>query len=154
MVSVFDTYAQSPADFSGNWTLNTTKSNPPINELKSTMTITQKDNEITMDVTILPPGREPLKRTEKITFGNSLVSKSNNNIRTVYSSWASDKQSFSTTETIIFNENGTKKEFKRTTVYSLSDQGKALILETNDTVPEGSSTLGNQRHETRIYDKS
>jgi hypothetical protein len=150
--------SQTPADFSGNWTLNVSKSSPspgpsPMTVL-STMIIIQKGNEITFNITIIPKDNKPITRTEKYIIGAGASTKSSNRTRTLTSAWGTDKQTFSITEIINSDESGIKKEVKRITVYSMTDQGKTLIIKVNDTLPAGSLTPENERHSISVYDKS
>jgi hypothetical protein len=65
-----------------------------------------------------------------------------------------DGQAFSITETLSYTQNGIEKIIKRVSVYSLGKDGKTLIINQEDTLPEGSLTPEDERHEIRVYDKS
>jgi hypothetical protein len=54
---------------------------------------------------------------------------------------------------LISEKNGTKHEFKKTTIYSLSAKGEILNIISDDILPKGSATSKNERHTEMIYTK-
>jgi hypothetical protein len=151
-----DTKAYNMADFSGKWVFNRSQSKSFLTEVaSSTLIISQDINSLTMDITITPDKNKPVNRTEKYVYNESVVKKNTQGDKsTVITCTPSlDGQSFSITETLSYTQNGIEKVTKRVSVYSLGKDGKTLIINQEDFLPEGSITPENERHETRIYDK-
>jgi hypothetical protein len=66
---------------------------------------------------------------------------------------SSGKQTFTINEILISEKNGTKQEFKRTTVYSLTAKGEILNIVSDDILPKVSATQPNKGHAEMIYMK-
>lgn len=144
-------------DFTGKWVLNKLQSKSLLTEVAtSTINITQEKNSITMDINITPNDGNPVNRTEKYVFNESIVRKSTkgDNTAVLTCTPAPDGQSFSITDFASGLYNGVEKEGKRISVYTLSKDGKQLFIEVNDILPEGSITPESARHETMVYDKA
>jgi hypothetical protein len=148
--------SQKPADFSGEWILNTSKSSPSFTKNQSTIVITQDDNKITMAITLITNNSSPITKTEEYLIGAGISGrgKSSNKITTITSAWLPDKQSFTTTNEVSIVENGTTKVSKQVKVYSITDGGKTLTIKSDDTLPEGSTTPESERHSIQIFNKS
>jgi ketosteroid isomerase-like protein len=150
----FDSYAQTPADFSGTWKLDLSKSTALPNILSATLVIKQMGNDITINRTYEIKDKEPLITNLKYTIGSKNEYKSKTGTETITTSWSTDKETFSIIETVITEKNGTKQEYKRTTVYSLTVKGEVLNIISDDILPEGSLTPESERHSEFIYTKS
>jgi beta-lactamase regulating signal transducer with metallopeptidase domain len=148
-------YPQNMADFSGKWVLNRSLGKTFLTEVASmTLIISQDKNSIAMDITIAPDNIKPFHRTEKYIYNTSIEKKDTRDRLTVITCTPSTNgQSFSITEALSSTQNGKEKVSKRVSVYSIGDNGKTLIINQDDTLPEGSLTPEDERHETRIYDK-
>lgn len=152
--------SQNPADFSGKWTLDNSKSSANFVNTASTINITQKNNKIDLEITLIPKGTKPITRTENYLIGVSVStagpkeSRSDHKNTTIKMEWSSNKQAFIITEENSYPENGTTKESKRVKVYSLTDGGKTMTIKSDDTLPEGSITPESERHTTMVYNKS
>lgn len=143
-------------DFSGKWVFDRSQSNSFLADVaSSTIIILQDKNSITMDITITPDKNKPVNRTEKYVYNKSIVKKTTqgDKLTVIICTPSPDGQSFSITETLSYTQNGIEKVTKRVSVYSLGKDGKTLIINQEDFLPEGSITPANERHETRIYDK-
>ena len=121
--------------------------------MSETLIITQKGNEIEINRTILANDTIPIIGTFKYSIGSRTESKSNAGTNINTSTWSIDKQSFSLTDTFKHEKDGSNQESKRTSTYSLSDNGKTLNIISYDTLPEGSITPENQRQMKHIYTK-
>jgi hypothetical protein len=154
VLSSKQSFSQTPVDFSGTWILNVAKSTTLPKVISSKIIITQIQNEITLNIAFVPKDTMTIKRTDKYFIGSAISTKSTNQTRTLKSDWSPDKQSFSTTEIIVTNENGTQKESMRITTYSITDMGKTLIIKIDDTLPDGSIIPENDRHSINVYSKS
>ena len=152
-----DAHSQNMADFSGKWVLNRSQGKSFLTEVASSAIIISQDkNSITMDITITPDKSKGVNRTEKYVYNTSVIKKNTLGDRTtvITCTPSPNGQSFSITEMLSYSQNGIEKESKRISVYSLGEDGKTLIINQDDTLPEGSLTPENERIETRVYDKS
>jgi len=145
-----DLHSQIPADFSGAWELDLSRSTPAPNIVSSKLVIAQKGNNINIDRSYEIKGKEPLKSNLNCTIGREIKSNSNSGSLVTASFWSDDKQSFTIMEKLL---SVAGKEYKRTTVYSLTLKGEVLNIISYDLVPEGSLTPVNERHLEMIYNK-
>ncbi|MDO9579991.1 MAG: hypothetical protein Q7J06_05415, partial [Bacteroidales bacterium] len=142
-----------PTDFSGTWKLDLSKSTTLPDIISSTLIITQKGNTVNINRTYEIKDKEPLISSFNYTIGSETHNESKTGILTTTSFWGTDKQTFTITETLLSEKNGTKQEYKRTTVYSLTIKGERLNIISDDIIPEGSLTPTNERHTEMIYNK-
>jgi len=149
----FDSYAQTPADFTGTWKLDLSISTALPNILSATLVIRQIGNEITINRTYEIKDQDPLITNFEYTIGSKNEYKSKTGTETITTTWSADKETFSIIETIVTEKNGTKQEYKRTTVYSLTVKGEVLNIISDDILPEGLLTSTNERHSEFIYTK-
>jgi ketosteroid isomerase-like protein len=147
----FDLHSMIPADFSGNWKLDQTKSATLPDIISSTLVIIQKGNDVNINRTSEIKNKGLLKSSFNYTIGSETQSKSETGTLTTKSSWDSDKQTLTIIETLLSEKNNKRQEYKRITVYSLTAKGEILSVISNDILPEGSSTPINERHTEMIY---
>jgi ketosteroid isomerase-like protein len=150
----FDIHSQILDDFSGTWNLDITKSIVPTELISSKLVITQKGNNLNITRTSETKDKEPEESSFNYTIGIETQNKLKSGVFTTTSSFCSGKQTFTITETLISERSGTKQEYKRTTVYSLTAKGEILNIISDDILPEGSTTLKNKRHSEMIYMKN
>jgi len=129
-----DLHSRIPADFSGEWELDLTRSTPGPNIISSRIVITQRGNNINIDRTYEIQGREPLKSNLNCTIGREIKSTSNSGSQITASFWSDDKQSFTMIEKLL---SMTGREYKRETVYSLTMKGENLNIISFDILPVG-----------------
>jgi ketosteroid isomerase-like protein len=150
---IFDIHSQILDDFSGTWVLDLTKSITAPGIISSKLVIAQKGNSLKITRT----SEIKDKNTEKSSFNYTIGSESQNILKsgifTTTSTLSSGKQTFTINEMLISEKNGTKQEFKRTTIYSLSAKGEILNIISDDILPKGSVTTPNKRHTEMIYTK-
>ena len=149
-------YPQKMVDFTGKWVFNRLQSKSFLAEAaSSTIFISQDKSSLTMDIEITPDNKKTIKRTEKYVYNTSIEKKNTlrDRLTVITCTPSPDRQSFSITETLSYTQNGIEKITKRVSVYSLGKDGKTLIINQEDFLPEGSITPENERHEIRIYDK-
>jgi ribosomal protein S17 len=129
-------------DYSGKWVLNKSQSKSYLSEVAtSTMVISQDKNSVTVDITFTTLHGKTINRTKKYVFNESIVIKNTEGDTTVFTcNPASDGKSFSITELHQYMNNSVEKVSKRISVYTLSNDGRNLILKSDDTLPEGSIT--------------
>ena len=150
---IFDIHSQILDDFSGTWILDLSKSITPPGIISSKLVITQKGNSLNITRT----SEIKDKNTEKSSFNYTIGSESQNILKsgifTTTSTLSSGKQTFTINEMLISEKNGTKQEFKRITVYSLSAKSEILNIISDDIRPKGSVIPPNKGHTEMIYTK-
>jgi ketosteroid isomerase-like protein len=149
----FDLHSLIPADFSGNWKLDLTKSASLPDIISSTLVIIQKGNDVNINRIYEIKDKGPLKSSFNYTIGSETQSKSETGTLTTKSTWDSDKQTLTIIETLLSEKNNKRQEYKRITVYSLTAKGEILNIISDDFLPEGSLTPINERHMEMIYTK-
>jgi ketosteroid isomerase-like protein len=149
----FDLHSIIPADFSGSWKLDLTKSVTLPDVISSILVITQKGSDLNINRTYEIKDKTPLKSSFNYTIGSETQSKSETGTLTTISTWDSDKQTLTIIETLLSEKSGKKQEYKRITVYSLTAKGEILNIISDDFLPEGSLTPKNKRHTEMVYSK-
>jgi hypothetical protein len=140
-------------DFSGEWTLNETKSNfgdSPMGRTGATsMKVTQEKAMITITRNGTSRDGQAFSWDEKLPADGKEVESTANGNRKRKSSvkWSDDKKSFTVSSKTIFEREGETMEITSTEVFKLSDDGKTLTVEANTNSSFGSSTR------TLVYDK-
>ncbi len=150
----YEASSQTQADFSGTWKLDVAKSTSIPNIISATLLITQKENDILINRTFEIKDQQPLISTFHYFIGSGIATKSKTGGTVIQSHWNNNKENFSIIETFNTEKNGTKQESKRTSVYSLTDNGKTLNIISHDSLPAGSITSENERHMKFIYKKA
>ena len=119
------------------------------------ITILQKGDTITFNITTTLPEGKPLKSNRSYALDTKgIVSRTADHIETVSAAWSQYKQSFSITTTINYSKNGTKCESKRVETYALADGGNTLVVNYIDTPrTEGSITSVDEGKYNMVYDK-
>jgi ketosteroid isomerase-like protein len=148
---IFDIHSQILDDFSGTWILDLSKSITLPGIISSKLVITQKGNNVNIDRTIEIKNKEPEKSSFNFTIGSETQNKLKSGVFTTTSSFISGKQTFTLKETLISERNGSKQEYKRITIYTLTAKGEILNIISDDILPERSSTPKNERHTEMIY---
>jgi hypothetical protein len=84
-------------------------------------------------------------------FSNSSPSRK----RELYTSWNTDRKGFTEIETISDCKKGIRKKkvYEKITVFSLSDDGKTLIIKTDETLSNEPNKSENEKHSIRVYNK-
>jgi ketosteroid isomerase-like protein len=151
---IFDIHSQILDDFSGTWILDLSKSITPPGIISSKLVITQKGNNLNIARTSELKDKDTKKSYFNYTIGSETQNLLKSGIFTTTSTLSSGKQTFTINETLISERKGTKQEYKRSTIYSLSAKGEILNIISDDIFPEGSTTLKNKRHSDMIYMKN
>jgi hypothetical protein len=146
-------YSQTSTDFSGTWKFNQSKSSPIPNLLSLILLINQKGNSMVLTTSINIKDQKPLVHSEGYNIGEDVNLSSVAKTGTITSSWGSDKSTFSITETYAIVKNGTKNEFIRIASYALTDQGRTLIITTDDSIPIVPSMPDRRIHKISVYNK-
>jgi ketosteroid isomerase-like protein len=149
----FDLHSLIPADFTGNWKLDLTKSTTLPDVISSTLVINQRGSDLNINRTYEIKDKKPLISSFNYTIGSEIQNKSETGTLTTKSSWNSDRQTLTIIETLLSEKSGKKQEYKRTTVYSLTAKGEILNIISDDILPEGSLTPKNERHKEMVYSK-
>lgn len=148
-----DLHAQIPADFSGTWKLDLSRSTDFPDLLSSIISIVQKGNELSINRTYRIKNQEPMTNSFKYIIGREIKTATPTGSMTTTSSWSADRKSFSIKETLLSHNNNTKQEYKRTTTYSLTVKGEILNINSDDILPQGSLTATNNKYIDLIYIK-
>lgn len=138
-------------DFSGSWTLNESKStlgDGPRMSVTS-MTVTQQESLISIDLVQPSWEGEEMKRSEKYTLdGKESVNQGmmNSSVKTI-TTWSEDKKELRFGKAIVFDMNGDTMELKITDVWTISDDGKTLTVKSSMKSEMGDMNL------VLVYDK-
>lgn len=150
---IMDLHSQIPADFSGTWKLDLSRSTVIPDLIASTMFIVQKGNEINLNQTTELKDKEPLKSTITYNIGTEIEKVTGRELSKISSSWSPDKHTFTVTNELHSNISGTKHGYKRTTSYSVTAKGETLNIISDDTLPEGVFTTTKDKHIEMIFNK-
>ena len=142
--------AKENTDFTGDWTLNESKSDLGEGRMFSTskMTVKQEGNTIIIERT--RSGRDGQERTMSETLttdGKENTSKSENRSSTSTAEWSDDGTTLTIKSNMEFNRQGETFQIKRSEIWTLGEEGKILKIQS-----ESSSSRG-ERSVTLVYDK-
>ncbi len=142
--------AGEETDFTGDWTLNESKSDLGEGRMFSTskMTVNQEGNTIIIERT--RSGRDGQERTMSETLttdGKENTSKSENRSSTSTAEWSDDGTTLTIKSNMEFNRQGETFQIKRSEIWTLAEEGKILKIQS-----ESSSSRG-ERSVTLVYDK-
>jgi hypothetical protein len=144
------TFAQS-TNFSGSWAYNESKSKVGeggMRMITQKISVTQDDKTIKLDKSSM--GQDGTERTSTETYtldGKESVNPIYNTSKKSVATWSADKKSLTVASSMVFEMNGDKNEIKINEVYSLTEGGKTLSIDSQST-----SSMG-ERKATLIYDK-
>ena len=150
---LFDIHSQILDDFSGTWLLDLSKSITAPGLISSKLVISQKGNNLNITRFNEIKDNVPEKSSFNYTIGSESQNILKSGIFTTTSTLSSGKQTFTINEALISEKNGTKKEYKRITIYTLTAKGEILNIISDDILPEGSLTPKNERHTEMVYSK-
>jgi hypothetical protein len=144
----FILFAQIPANFSGKWSFNQSKSKSAAGTSfagsEVTLDIVQTQTSIKITRTNKNQGGVVDTTVEEYTLdGKEQVTKQDQLITKKTGSWSADKQKI----ILIMIDIMGKNEFRREDSYSLSDGGKTLVIQSIQTMGARAAT------ETLIYEK-
>jgi hypothetical protein len=127
-------YAQSPADFSGLWLMDNSKSDAEFKDYEITLSVKQDLQTITIQRTFVTKGEKTTATPLTFNLDEKVVSKEEyGGINKTSSRWSSDKKVL--TLTTIRTVNGT--DYGSEEVYKLSTDGKVLTVQINSIAPPG-----------------
>jgi hypothetical protein len=141
----------STVNFSGNWTLNESKSklgDGPFRMAASTLTVKQEGNNLSIDRTMNGPDGQEMKMTGKYTLdGKECENSGMMDMKTKSTvTWLADKLSIKIASITIFNMNGDNMEMKSSEIWKL-DGDKILKIEATNDSPDG------EMKTSIVYDK-
>jgi len=148
-----DLHSEIPAEFSGTWKLDLSRTTDIPDIVSSTVLIVQNGNEISINRSYEMKNKESLNSSFKCTIGNEISRSDAKGAFTSKSLWSSDKQSFTIIETNISEINGTKQEHKRSTIYAIIAKGETLSIISDEFSSDGSLIFKNGGHIEMIYNK-
>ena len=146
---VIDLHAQIPADFSGTWKLDMSRSTNISSIISSKIFIVQRGNEINVNRSYELESRETLVNSFNCIIGHDSKSNLQDGTGIEMSFWSPDKQSF----TIVEKSISGIIEFKRSTTYSLSAKGETLHVYSDGILSNGSITSKNKDHIELVYNR-
>jgi hypothetical protein len=138
-------------NFSGNWTLNESKSklgDGPFKMAASTLTVKHEGNNISIDRTMSGPDGQEMKMSGKYTLDGKVCENSGiMDMKTKSTvTWSADKKSITIASSTIFNMNGDNMEMKSSEIWKLEGD-KSLTIEATNSTPDG------EMKTTLVYDK-
>jgi hypothetical protein len=144
-------FSQNPANFSGTWAFNESKSNlgeGGFRMISQNLSVTQNANSFTLERAFTGQDGTERKMSETYTLdGKESVNPVFNTSKKSTAKWSADKQSLTVSSVMVFEMNGESNEIKTVEVYKLADAGKALSIDSQST-----SSMG-ERKTTLVYDK-
>lgn len=141
-------------NFSGEWNLNKDKSDQPSGRRRGRtsafkMTVTQKDNNLTVERIYKRRNGQKRTITEKFTLdGKKCTNEIMNRKRTSTVEWAKDGKSLIINSTMNFERQGQNFEITSSEKWSLANGGKSLLIESTIHAPRG------DRSRKTFYDKA
>ena len=130
-------YAQSPANFSGVWIQDTTKSDDFYKSFEVKYTITQTLQTFTVKQTFAVKGSKEIVTSDySFTLDGKVTSmEKEGGTEKELAQWSTDKKSLNTRSTITYGN----EDVGFTETYSLSDNGLVLTVQKSDIIPGGLS---------------
>ncbi len=141
------------ANFSGEWSLNKDKSDQPSGRRRgrmaaAKMTVTQKDNNLTVERIYKRKNGKERTITEKFTLdGKKCTNEIMNRKRTSTVKWDKAGKSLIINSTMVFERQGRSFEMTMSENWSLANGGKSLLVESTSHTPRG------DRSRKTFYDK-
>jgi ketosteroid isomerase-like protein len=150
---ILDIHSQILDDFSGTWLLDLSKSITPQGIISSKLVITQKGNNLCITRTNDFKNKPAEESFYDYTIGIETQNLLKSGIFTTTTTLSPGKQTFTITESLISEINGTKQEHKRITSYKLTAKGGLLYIISDDLLPKESLTLPKKGHSEMVYTK-
>lgn len=148
-----DLHAEIPANFSGHWKLDFSRSTNIPDIISSKVFIVQNGNEISINRSHEKTDKNIIESSSKYIIGKELRSIIDTESFTTKAYWNLDKQSFTTIETVQSDKNGIIQKYTRMTIYSITAKGETLNVISDDILPIGSLTPIKDRHIEMIYNR-
>jgi hypothetical protein len=132
-------YAQSPANFSGVWIQDTTKSDDFYKSFEVIYTITQTIQKFTVKQTFtVKSSKEIVTSDYSFTLDGKVTSmEKEGGTEKELAQWSADKKSLNTRSTITYGS----EDVGFTETYSLSDNGLVLTVQKSNITPGGLSIV-------------
>jgi hypothetical protein len=148
------TLSRSLKDFTGKWALNESKSTP-FSGIHDSAFIFTEVNGLTIGIKTAALDGNFITRPIHYMPGGAFGTLSPTRERKIVSSWNTDRKGFTEIETISDCKKGIKKKkvYEKITVFSLSDDGKTLIIKTDETLSNEPNKSENEKHSLRVYSK-
>jgi len=151
ILSFETTYGQNLVDFTGNWVLDSGKSENLAQIESSTLVIGQSDSTITFKFKYvlknLRSADDSITYLFKDFINESGDNDSNPGQKIV------DSNSFSVTNIVASRRNGAMQTFRQITTYSLNNKRNVLKIKIEDILPKDSSVPENKRCQIFVFNK-
>lgn len=138
-------------DFSGDWKLNESKSTlGQFNRAAKTMKIQGNVESIAIQRVSTNRAGEAVTTDEKLTFDDKETETTvfGNSKKKSKAKWSDDGKKLTVKSSIAFDRNGQTMEIKTTEVWTLSDDGKTLTIDSTTESTQGTNTT------KMVYDKA
>lgn len=136
LLSSLNLIAQTPANFSGSWEFDKTRSDKDERGDASfngtiILEITQNSSIITFASTYIRPGKDDFKIKPDSVFidGRVTTDNSGSDPAKKFVKWSQDKKILTTNLIMTASIDGVKQDFLTANTYKLSDDGKTLFAE-------------------------
>jgi hypothetical protein len=138
-------------NFSGNWTLNESRSklgDGPFKMAASTLTVKQEGNNVSIERAMTGPDGQEMRMTGKYTLDGKVCENSGMMDMKTKSTvtWSDDKKSITIASSTIFNMNGENNEMKSSEIWKL-ESDRILKIEATNSTPDG------EMKTSLVYDK-
>jgi hypothetical protein len=145
------TYGQNLSDFTGNWILDSRKSENLAQIESSTLTIEQTDSAITFKSNYILKNLRSVNDSITYFFKDILYEPGDND--SYIGAKIVSSNSFSMTNIVASRRYGSMQTFKQLTLYTIDDDRKILEIKLVDILPKESSGFTNKAYQTFIYNK-
>lgn len=140
-------------NFSGSWNFNEGKSQMGEGRFRMPapkLTITQDETTLSMEKNVKGRNGEEMTLKEKYTLDGKVCENAGfmNTVKKSTVVWSADNKSITISSTSVFERDGNSMEIKTTEIYSLSEDGKTLTINTTNTSQRG------ERKQILTYDKA
>ena len=142
--------AAEKINFSGEWTLNESKSEIGEGRFRSSPKISVKQNENIIVIERTRAGRDGQTRvtTDEITLDGKVVENKNENRSSkTTAEWSDNGNSLTIKSDMVMSRQGRTFEFKSVEIWQLSGDGNTLTIKSSTSSSRGESSV------TLVYDK-
>ncbi len=145
--------AEEKTDFTGTWKFNESRSELAEGRFRgaaSQLTVSQNENELMIEKRYIRSSGEEFSSTEKLSLdGNECINiVFGDNEKKSTATWAEEKKRLTINSIMEFEREGEPFTITITEAWSLSDDGKSLIIDYTSVSPRG------ERKNKFVYDKA
>ena len=137
-------FAGEKVDFTGEWTLNESKSDLGEGRFFSAAKITVKQEGKTITIERTRTGRDGQERTtsQMLTMdGKENINETENRSSTSVATWSGDKSTLTIKSNMEFTRQGETFEMKNTQIWTLEEDGKILKIQSDSSSSRGDRSV-------------